>query len=38
MKDFLALLGEAMKNTGTTLRLCLLILVAAMAYLLVRKG
>jgi hypothetical protein len=32
MKSFFELLGKAMQNTGTTLRLCLLMLVAAAAY------
>ncbi len=32
MKSFIKLLEKAMENTGTTLRLCLLMLVAAAAY------
>lgn len=33
VKSFFALLEKAMEKTGTTLRLCLLMLVAAAAYL-----
>ena len=32
MKAFIDLLAKAMQSTGTTLRLCLLMLVAAVAY------
>ncbi|MFE6716132.1 hypothetical protein ACFVDU_00950 [Streptomyces albidoflavus] len=32
MKPLFDLLGKAMQNTGTTLRLCLLVLVLAIAY------
>lgn len=32
MKAFFDLLGKAMQNTGTTLRLCLLMVVPAAAY------
>ncbi|MBA8926893.1 hypothetical protein BC739_004099 [Kutzneria viridogrisea] len=32
MKSFFELLGKAMQNTGTTLRLCLLMLVPIAAY------
>ena len=32
MKSFFELLGKAMQTTGMTLRLCLLMLVAAAAY------
>jgi hypothetical protein len=32
MKSFFELLGKAMQDNGTTLRLCLLMLVAAAAY------
>lgn len=32
MKSFFELLGKAMQSTGMTLRLCLLMLVAAAAY------
>lgn len=37
MKAFFELLGKAMQSTGTTLRLCLLILVAAVAYVICLK-
>jgi hypothetical protein len=33
MKSFFELFGKAMQSTSTTLRLCLLMLVAAAAYL-----
>jgi hypothetical protein len=36
MKAFFDLLGKAMQNTGTTLRLCLLMLVPAAAYVMSR--
>lgn len=36
MKSFFALLEKAMQSTGTTLRLCLLMLVAAAAYFICR--
>jgi hypothetical protein len=36
MKAFFDLLGKAMQNTATTLRLCLLMLVPAAAYVMSR--
>jgi hypothetical protein len=36
MKEFFDLLGKAMQSTGTTLRLCLLMLVPATAYVISR--
>ncbi len=36
MKSFFELLGKAMQSNGTTLRLCLLMLVAATAYFISR--
>lgn len=36
MKAFFELLGKAMQSNGTTIRLCLLMLVAGVAYLISR--
>jgi len=36
VKSFFELLGKAMQSTGMTVRLCLLMLVAALAYLISR--
>lgn len=37
VKSFFELLGKAMQSTGMTLRLCLLVLVVAVAYLISQK-